>query len=451
MMTRAIPFLLSSQILPFALHVAIIRSSLAFTTTASKSFNGKTNSGRFLSSEEDTLSYVELYSGVGGWTMALEEALHRLSKEDFITTKPSRIAALDHSDLCTKVFEHNFGSDKRAFQIERLTMEEVEAWKASIWFMSPPCQPHTRQHSSQEKDLDDPRSSSFLHLCDLLSQLNNLPSLIVCENVIGFERSNSFRKWQAVLADRGYHVGHFHLSPTQVQMPNDRPRYYCVAVQSDHLKDNPLQQKHLQQAKKIKDSPKISLAIPELGVIEDGSNPVNDSTDMPLISSFLDDEIDDSLRIPDKVLDTKASWCFDIVTPNDCRSRFVPMIESIMLQVKHISNSFLLLLYTSFSCFTHSYGRYIKGTGSILYEDYDLKSELLSPEERDFQEDWTKGYDVSKLRYFSGSELARIFGFSDNFSFPSDCTARQQWKLIGNSLNVRVASRLVELGLRMLK
>ena len=103
------------------------------------------------------------------------------------------------------------------------------------------------------------------------------------------------------------------------------------------------------------------------------------------------------------------------------------------------------------SCFTQSYGRYIKGTGSILYDDDNFRSQLLRPEEREFQENWTDSYDVTKLRYFSGTELARIFGFSDDFSFPPDCTTKQQWKLIGNSLNVHVAAKLVELGLRLLR
>lgn len=85
--------------------------------------------------DENDLRYLELYSGVGGWTMALEEALGRLETP----LKPKRIAALDHSDLCMQVFVHNFGSDRKSFQIERLTEKQVEKWKSKFWFMSPPC------------------------------------------------------------------------------------------------------------------------------------------------------------------------------------------------------------------------------------------------------------------------------------------------------------------------
>jgi hypothetical protein len=92
-------------------------------------------------SDKNELSYVEFYSGIGGWTMALEEAIKRLSKEDVLVNhhRTRRIAALDHSDLCTRVFKHNFGTDKKSFQIERLTKKQVEKWQARMWFMSPPC------------------------------------------------------------------------------------------------------------------------------------------------------------------------------------------------------------------------------------------------------------------------------------------------------------------------
>ena len=75
----------------------------------------------------------------------------------------------------------------------------------------------------------------------------------------------------------------------------------------------------------------------------------------------------------------------------------------------------------------------------------------MAPSEREFEKDWAKDLDLSKLRYFSGKEMARLMGFRDSFSFPPSHTVKQQWKLLGNSLNVRVASRLVELGFRLLR
>ncbi len=527
-----------------------------------KTENGSNNDASSFVVEH--ISYVEFYSGVGGWTMALQEALQKLgpllssirnndskasricSNHQTNTTAASdnspkskplhryelkRLAALDHSDLCVKVFSHNFvraetgatstastNGDKtkrkrqqkasrhqKSYSIERMPLHQLEEWSADVWVMSPPCQPHTRQHNDKnqqdqqhKKDLDDPRSKSFLKICEWLegtpfdggNSSNNqktknshlsdeaLPSLIFLENVVGFESSNSFRKWRSALKSRGYHVGHFHLTPTQVRLPNDRPRFYSVAfrgvasgavnisVPSVSTLPSALKNSSLPSANSLlsylrkeleenNSTPKIWKAIPELRVSPEESRNMNGGEEDKIspISSFLDcnNNIDgiesnsDKLRVPEKVLKNQSAWCFDIVRTKDCRS----------------------------SCFTHSYGRFIRGTGSILYNDEENEQnggnaannvnndgtsnsktknsvfELLPPEQREFQADWMDHLDTTKLRYFSGSELARLFGFSKSFSFPSDTSLKQQWKLMGNSLNVGVASKLIELGFLM--
>jgi tRNA (cytosine38-C5)-methyltransferase len=375
--------------------------------------------------DPNEISYVEFYAGIGGWTMALEEALGQTGN-----LRLRRLAALDHSDLCTRAFEHNFGSDKKSFAIERLSLQQVEDWSATVWAMSPPCQPHTRQHDNQSEDMNDPRSSSFLHICSLLEKMDekSLPSLLFLENVIGFETSNSCQRWRQVLANRKYHIGHFHLTPTQVGLPNDRPRYFCMAIREDAMdrdQAEPPLQSHVNFETKVDSTEAVILKyFGELDVILEDEK--SECTNLSRISAFLDKQGESdiaTLRIPEKVLSSNASWCFDLVTPNHQRS----------------------------ACFTQSYGRFIKGTGSVLYEDSDAKLQLVAPSEREFEKDWAKDLDLSKLRYFSGKEIARMMGFRDSFSFPPSHTVKQQWKLLGNSLNVRVASRLVQLGFRLLR
>lgn len=366
------------------------------------------------------LSYVEFYSGIGGWTMALEEAVERIPEVDFTLR---RIAALDHSNLCTSVFEHNFGADlhPKSFSIQHLTQSQVEEWNAVIWAMSPPCQPHTRQHSNQEEDLDDPRSASFLHLVDLIRimQESCLPSLLFLENVVGFESSRSFQRWIEALELRQYNISSFHLTPTQVGLPNDRPRYFCVAVKKERMNDETSigRLKAYTQSR----SSEILKGIPELDVKFEADV---DANELPRLSAFLDHAMDSNdLSIPEKALKGNAGWCLDLVTPVSRRS----------------------------SCFTSAYGRFNRGTGSVLYQDETREFHLVDPEKRKFDENWSKSLDFSKLRYFSGAEMAFLMGFSDKFSFPSNFTHKQQWRLMGNSLNVRVASKVVELGLRLMK
>jgi tRNA (cytosine38-C5)-methyltransferase len=371
------------------------------------------------------------------------------------------LAALDHSDLCTKVYQYNHhqgGCSPTTTSIERLTLKAAERWNADIWAMSPPCQPHTRQHDNQQADLEDPRSKSFLHLCNLIETMEStkLPKLILVENVIGFERSNSCLRMRQALLTRDYSVGHFHLSPTQCGIPNDRPRYYCVATRQQSLMSSQaasrlrryLPSEKLEGCTSHQHSDTsacpISSHLPELGLVpsssedrkgsmRDGNGSGNGSPQhppLPCISSFLDqgehhnnDNLD--LKIPSTILDAKSAWCFDIVTPQAQRS----------------------------SCFTHGYGKFVRGTGSVLYlgNAPDNKFQLVPPEQREFDKDWAKGLDLEKsLRYFSGTEMARLLDFKDGFGFPKDVTLKQQWKLLGNSLNVRVASRMCELGLRVI-
>ena len=172
------------------------------------------------------LSYLEFYSGIGGWSFALQEALDLLKKQNpNANLSLRRLAAFDHSDLCNHVLRYNDttntattsstcdakeGIDRRdtcnntpeqtkqkkkkrkilqSVSIEMLTTKALQEFNAMIWVMSPPCQPHTRQHSNQNEDIHDPRSKSFLHLCEMISTLGSeyLPKVILLENVVGFE------------------------------------------------------------------------------------------------------------------------------------------------------------------------------------------------------------------------------------------------------------------------
>jgi tRNA (cytosine38-C5)-methyltransferase len=128
-----------------------------------------------------------------------------------------------------------------------------------------------------------------------------------------------------------------------VRTLNDRPRYYCgVAVlhvnQSSTVPgEGSSLQHYLQQEQDINADPQIWNSIPKFNVAE-----VSTASDIHIvkqISNFLDNTNDTTvLLVPENILKNDSAWCFDIVYHNN-----------------HWS-----------SCFTHSYGRYIQGTGSIL-------------------------------------------------------------------------------------
>ena len=447
------------------------------------------------------------------------------------------------------------------------------------------------KHSNQYKERDDPRSQSFLHLCHLLGDVmreETLPALILLENVVGFEKDwggdgdvdvqdgdvnvdssggdakdkekqsskdeqrekSSFQSWRKALSKRDYHVAHFHLDPTHVGLPNNRPRHYTVAFRPGALRQRlgkedgasffnnhqhnimgeryaPLFRKELlgkppiihdekSLASPEKDGTVLPAAIPCIGSMLDTDLAPHASTPGNLSSKK-----HQLVQIPEKVRTSSSSWCFDIVTSQH-----------------HLS-----------ACFTHSYGKFVRGTGSILYTgplvvgeegkgkiasslasslvdkeeaqhcnaaialsanagDSDNEKdatppsigrfELARPEERKFDASWSDDLDWDQLRYFSGNEIARLMGFpvadppavacdgvcpgkkmltADHgtsttleakseetppmfteeekqsyrkFSFPPESTMKQQWKLLGNSLNVRVAACVAQIGIEMM-
>lgn len=49
------------------------------------------------------------------------------------------------------------------------------------------------------------------------------------------------------------------------------------------------------------------------------------------------------------------------------------------------------------------------------------------------------------LRYFTPREVANLMSFPKDFGFPDSVTKKQRYKLLGNSLNVKVVAYLIRL------
>ena len=118
-------------------------------------------------------------------------------------------------------------------------------------------------------------------------------------------------------------------------------------------------------------------------------------------------------------------------------------------------------------CFTKGYGRYVEGTGSILnpenmnileyYEKYEkLKGDSQNQElfnqnqnqnenERNENDSGIKNPLLDlKLRYFTPREIANLMAFPQDFKFPPQLTTKQKYKVLGNSVNVKMISILLK-------
>ena len=262
--------------------------------------------------------------------------------------------------------------------------------------MSPPCQPYTRQHPASE---NDPRSNALLHLIKSIKKLKNPPRYLALENVIGFEESPACTILLDTLDGMGYNFKQFALSPTQFGVPNERPRYYLLAVLHGDFPTVGSETafttaigRSLDDSSDQPDEAEISIGIigdetptamkTTTAVAVESMDALNESvstiiastsnvrtvdTSIPgflatpprSLKSYLAESLPlteiESLLVPAKSLEKNASWCLDIVTPDD----------------------------THTSCFTKSYSKYFKGTGSVLlipdpYPVIDQKEATMS-------------------------------------------------------------------------
>ncbi|GAB64652.1 DNA (cytosine-5)-methyltransferase-like protein 2, partial [Plasmodium cynomolgi strain B] len=244
----------------------------------------------------------------------------------------------------------------------------------------------------------DERSRSFIHICNLLKKVKeeNLPKYIFIENVRNFELSTSFFYFINSVKEN-YNFQTYLLSPLQYGIPNERLRFYCICRRKHNLVDltswecfpsggtTPLYSNSLMPAKCIipafennpnfRPSPKYSFYTPSLATFLDHNEkyPITCYTkgEINLTNGTLEEH-----EVANSTLTTCSSFCFDMIDINrngnvccfDGGRYYVEKSEAI----KDLPNQgYLKDLINSNKlhsmCFTSNYGRYINGSGSVLY------------------------------------------------------------------------------------
>ncbi|KAI9142332.1 S-adenosyl-L-methionine-dependent methyltransferase [Paraphysoderma sedebokerense] len=396
----------------------------------------------------EKLRVLEFYSGIGGMHCALST-----SKIDFEV-----VQAFEVNDIANNVYAHNFGRERITQSlIESIPVSKFNKYRADLWTMSPPCQPYSRQKCSKQEGSKDSRAKSFIYLMDtVLPSLENKPKYILIENVKGFDESDTHEFLLSQLSKLNYSYQEFHLNPYQFGIPNSRLRYYLLA------KLSPLSFNHT-----------------AVGIQCDIPSPNRTTVVQKSINEYLQssENMTAVANVPDKVL-WKFAPIFDFVTPSSSAS----------------------------CCFTKGYYHYVEATGSMLQltEDVDVspiwteyfnlrrihfphlnnnfrilphpKSKhrvLLDPisateapaasvtfspatsSSADSTKDTsTQGSTTNpslpnnplsalQMRYFTPREISNLLHFPSSFSFPEITTLKQQYRLLGNSINVYVVSELI--------
>lgn len=401
------------------------------------------------------LRVLEFYSGIGGMRYALE-------KVEVLATV---VEAFEINDTANDVYEYNFGHRPNQGNIQHLTTQKLDSYEADAWLLSPPCQPYTRQ--GLQKDAEDSRAFSFLRLLEMLPLMSRPPTRLFVENVVGFECSVSHDRLVKALKGADFSIQEFILTPLQFGIPYSRPRYFCLAKKrplcflyprfDDQLlcKPSPLalffSETSELEFEPFASSPKESSEIHELELNQNdactsineyleeeqllgGDGTAGGGAHCPLEDSSSSDDMESHAasvdsneqklthlcyKVPDSLIDRWGD-AFDVVTPSSKRC----------------------------CCFTKSYGRFVKGTGSFLAtkpltNGYELKQ---SRDEADASM-ITKSKPFLKqlgLRYFTPREIANLHSFPQEFHFPGHVSLKQRYALLGNSLSVAVVASLLQ-------
>ncbi|GLV34552.1 Methyltransferase 2 [Carabus blaptoides fortunei] len=303
------------------------------------------------------------------------------------------VAAVEINTVANTVYSHNFPNTVLLNRnIQSLTANYINKLCVDAIFMSPPCQPFTR--NGLKGDDADPRSCSFSHILQILPDLNVKYMLI--ENVKGFETSVMRDKLITALTNCHFTFQEFVLSPTQIGVSNTRHRYYCLA------KKRPLEFNFT--------TGKLMETLPCQ----------TETLTLAPLAAIVETNVDSSkYRVPANIL-LKRAMILDICNPLSKRS----------------------------CCFTKAYGKYVEGTGSVFTSKSQQEIDEIYKELPNYVTDedrYVQCIEKLQLRFFSPTEVARLMCFPNYFTFPHTTTDSQRYRLLGNSINVKLVSKLVQI------
>ncbi|KQK08691.1 tRNA (cytosine(38)-C(5))-methyltransferase [Brachypodium distachyon] len=360
---------------------------------------------------------LEFYSGIGGMRYSLTAS----------GVQAEVVEAFDINDVANDVYEHNFGHRPCQGNIQTLTASDLDKYKAHAWLLSPPCQPYTRQ--GLQKHSADARAFSFIKILNLMSNMRFPPQVLFVENVVGFEVSDTHDQLLEVLSILNFNTQEFILSPLQFGVPYSRPRYFCLAKQESMCFQNASANKKL-------------LWTPTCLKFNSTTQNSYDQNEDELeiacrsIKDFLETQ---SINIGDQDCSGTISACnlkeADGCTPSETVSQdyIVPLNL-----IERWGNAMDIVYPESkrCCCFTKSYYRYVKGTGSLLATSKNLKP--IPKENLEIS-----SLNELRLRFFTPREVANLHSFPSSFCFPDHISLRQQYAMLGNSLSVAVVAPLL--------
>jgi len=380
------------------------------------------------------------------------------------------IGAFDINENANQLYKHLFEEepcakdlvhipvedfDRRYFgkvrQVQAKKKQKLEEHAKILWTMSPPCQPFTL--NGNRKDSDDDRSKSFLYLMENLFP-TVLPDYIFVENVKNFEISKTRQHLVSQLDGYGYAFEEFLLCPTQLGLVNQRVRYYLIGKR--------VREQTPQNISEIKDMPlHLNTQVPHQ-VLRTSSINGND-LNRPLIDYNLAYSKERLSQISNRGFQINMVDLYDInsilLTSEEeeiHKKDFIYINDKQLTKIKGYRYDLIFKsdppkdpLKTVYSCITKSYGQpqFLRGTGPlVLLLNEELSRNRVTYQELynriDFEQPETMT-NMGKIRFLHPIEVARLMTFVPWLYCPKTLSIKQQYKLMGNSINVITVSNML--------
>ncbi len=166
----------------------------------------------------EKLRYIDLFCGIGGFRIAMEEACI----ENGLLAECTFSSDID--PYCQDSYELNFGH-RPAGDITRIFEKDIP--DHDILFAGFPCQPFSI--IGQRQGFDDIRGTLFFDIARILKEKK--PKAFILENVkqlVGHNKGNTLKIIIDTLRDLGYHVQYAVLNALDYGLPQKRERVIIV-------------------------------------------------------------------------------------------------------------------------------------------------------------------------------------------------------------------------------
>ena len=172
-----------------------------------------------LSKEKDTLKFIDLFCGIGGF----HQALTNIGAEC--------VFASDIDEKCRLVYEKNYGLKPHG-DITKIDANDIPSF--DILCGGFPCQPFSK--SGYQKGFDDTRGTLFFNICKIVE--HHKPKYLLLENVRNLSSHDSGNTWKVIYEniDRlGYYTYEdpVILNALHFNVPQNRERVIIMCKRKD--------------------------------------------------------------------------------------------------------------------------------------------------------------------------------------------------------------------------